>query len=105
MKEKIYKLLMIIQGVLWVYLTIRSALEGKAMAIILAMMALNGVFYLLFAFADIRRLPYKLIILLFLAANAVLSLTDQMSFMDYLVFTWNIILIVLILLIILPAKK
>ena len=105
MKEKAFKLLMILQGLLWIYMTIQSVVSDKAAAIILGMMALDGIFYILLAFADIRQLLYRLVVLAFLGTNAILSITDQMGFFDYLVLSWNVVLLILVCLIIVKQRK
>lgn len=105
MKRNIYRLLMILQGLLWIIMAVRSITSGTVSYPILVLMLLDGVFYILLAFPDIRKLYFKLAVLAFLLANTILTLTDQMGFLDYLVLAWNLILLVLVFTIIFKRKQ
>lgn len=95
MKEKAYRLLMILQGLLWIVMAVRSITAGTVSTPILVLMLLDGVFYILLAFPDLRALFLKLAVLAFLLANTALTFTDQMGFLDYLVLAWNLVLLAL----------
>ncbi len=99
MKEKAYRLLMILQGLLWIAMAVRSIATGTVSTPILVLMLLDGFCYILLAFPDLRKLFFRLAALAFLLANTVLTFTDQMGFMDYLVLLWNLGLLVLVFLI------
>ena len=105
MKRNLYRLLMILQGLLWIGMAVQSTSSGTVSYPILILMLLDGVFYILLAFPDIRKLLYKLAVLAFLLANTVLTVTDQMGFMDYLVLAWNLVLLVLVFFIIFARKQ
>ena len=105
MKIKAYKLLMILQGLLWFYLTVQSAVSDTVQIPVLILMALDGALYILLAFPDLHKPAFKLAIPAFLATNTVLTVTDQMGFWDYLVLGWNAILLVLVFLIVFWRKK
>ncbi len=106
MNRKVYRLLMIAQGLLWLYMAVQSALSGIASyLIIVILMALNGACYMLLAFPDIRKPLFKFSTIAFLGVNTVLSFTDQLGFMDYLVIVWNLVLLVLTFSILLTKKQ
>jgi hypothetical protein len=105
MKEKAYKLLMILQGLLWLYMTVQSAVSRTVPYPVIILMLLDGIFFILLAIPDIRKLFFKLVTLAFLGANMILTFTDQLGFMDYLVMGWNLILLLLVFSIILKRKQ
>ena len=106
MNQKLYKLLMILQGILWIAMAIQSAFSDTAVyPIIMLLMVLNGILYILLAFPDIRTPFFKLAVIAFLGVNTVLSVTDQLGFFDYLVLVWNIALLVLVFTIVLPRRQ
>ena len=105
MKEKAYRLLMILQGLLWIVMAVRSITADTVSTPILVLMLLDGVFYILLAFPDLRMLFFKLATLAFLLANTVLTFTDQIGFMDYLVLAWNLVLLALVFFISFQRKQ
>ena len=104
MKEKAYKLFMILQGVLWLYMATQSIITGKSGLLVFLLMLLDGILFILLALPDIHRRRYSFIALAFLAGNTLLTVTDQMGVMDYLVLVWNIALLILVLSIIVKPK-
>ncbi len=100
MKGKAYKLLMLLQGVLWLMLTLLSLWNDRASTPVLILMVLNAAAFIVLSFANLQRLLFKLAVPAFLLMNALLSVTDQMGAMDILVLVWDIALLVLSFLII-----
>lgn len=94
MRYKAYKLLMILQGILWFILTILGIFTGTvSQPVLLLLMALDGTAYILLALFDLQKPLFKLAVPVFLVANTILTVTDQMGFMDVLVLGWNLILL------------
>ena len=105
MKMKAYKLLMILQGLFWFYSTVQSAISGKAQLPVLLLLALDGVLYILLALPNLQKKLFKLIVPAFLIGNTLLTVTDQMGFMDFLILGWNAVLLVLVFSIIFRRTK
>jgi len=68
-----------------------------------ALMAANGICFLLSALLFDKGKFFKVIIYFFLAVNLILTITDQMGFFDYFILALNVISITS--LIIYPALK
>ncbi|MFH1513095.1 MAG: hypothetical protein ABIG45_07045 [Bacillota bacterium] len=105
MTRKTYRLLMILQGFLWFYLAAENALSDRVALPIVILAFLDGACYVVLGLLDIRKLLWRMLSLAFLAANLILTFTDQLGFYDYLVMGWNIVLLILVFTLAIKRKK
>ncbi|MFZ7121291.1 MAG: hypothetical protein ACOWWH_10105 [Eubacteriaceae bacterium] len=90
--ESIFTLSMIFQGLLWIILSIISLTNETVMfPIISYMMIMNGICFILLAIIFEKNLMIKVATMVFIILNIILTVTDQMGLIDYLVLVLNIL--------------
>jgi len=100
---KILRILLAVSCLLWVILGIIYFTKIQIYAlqhwIILALMILNGLCFGIFAYLINKKFLFIYIsLLLFIIVNAILTITDQIGILDWVVLALNISIIVLIIL-------
>jgi len=85
---------------MWAVITIIyiSGIEGPTLInlIIMAMMILDSLFFALFTYlADKEKLSVYIILIIFLLVNTVLTVTDQMGILDWIVLFLNLAAMIL----------
>lgn len=96
---------MIIQGIVWIVLTLISFQGDSASNIIDTMMLINGLCYIVLALIVDRKKLFRIAIIFFLAINLILTFTDQVGFYDYLVLALNAISLISFIVYIVIRKK
>lgn len=90
--ESIFTVSMIFQGLLWIILSIISLMNKTVMfPIISYMMIINGVCFIFLALIFEKNLLFKVSTMVFIILNIILTVTDQMGLIDYLVLILNIV--------------
>ena len=92
--SKTFKILMSAQGVLWfgfvIYGIVKQMQSDASMnGVVMLLMALNGMLFILLPLFFDKAFWIKLLTLVFLAVNLLLTFTDQTGFFDYVVLVLN----------------
>ncbi len=102
--SKIFKFNMILQSLLWIIFSVVTFAKNDTLIIVCILMLVNGILFFVFSQIFQENKLVQSAIFLFLAANLILTFTDQMGFFDYLVMIFNILSIVS-LIVYIPKKK
>jgi|GEM_PF-1349558 len=89
--KNIYSTTMIIQAIVWIFLSIFYFLERDSNTIIIILMVLNGICFFGLGLLTGEKLLFKITIYVFISINLILTVTDQMGFYDYIVLVLNVI--------------
>ncbi len=108
--KKVLQLDLLIQFVFWLALSVYYATSqgiGELQHIIMpALMIANGVLFAVFAYLMAKEVfLVKLIVFFFILMNTILTLTDQVGWLDYLILALNLVALVSFILTIIPAGK
>jgi hypothetical protein len=90
--------MMISQGILWMIFFAGSHKAPLQVSVpVSLLMALNGLLFIGFAFLFDKTRWLKTLALLFLFGNLVLTVTDQMGLLDYIVLACNMVCIAVLI--------
>ncbi|MEX1377420.1 MAG: hypothetical protein AB1Z23_08080 [Eubacteriales bacterium] len=89
--SKIFTYSMIVQSLVWIFLSAVYFFTINSSIYILVLMSANAICFFGLALIRDRNIFFNMLIYVFVIINLVLSLTDQMGKYDYLVLFLNII--------------
>ena len=86
-----FRVLMILQGLLWVYLCVQSIIQTTGFPVLITgFMMINGLCFLGLAFLRADQNRERILIVVFLTVNLILTVTDQMGLFDWIVLILNV---------------
>lgn len=89
-------LFLIVAGSVYAYYNAGEGMLAQAIMVVVAIVALDGLLYLLSAFGVWKNKPYLVYFsIILVAGNIVLSLTDQAGAADYSFMSINILILIL----------
>ncbi len=103
--SNIFKCSVIIQSLLWIVFSFIYFFKDDTIFLICLLMLINGIFFFLSALFFNKGKLLQIFIFVFIAVNLILSLTDQTGFFDYLVFVFDIISLISLVIFVLVNKN